>query len=69
MSKVNIREASGAVGNIGAWKVVNNDTGAVLATGDGAGLISFGATSLKKINFEITSASGTPRVAEFETYK
>ena len=69
VSKVNIREASGAVGNIGAWKVVNNDTGATLATGSGAGLISFNATSLKKINFEITSASGTPRIAEFETYK
>ncbi|WP_066589186.1 pectate lyase family protein [Cellulomonas timonensis] len=69
VSKINIREASGAVGNIGAWKVVNNDTGATLATGNGAGVISFTATSLKKINFEITSASGTPRIAEFETYK
>lgn len=69
VSKINIREASGAVGNIGAWKVVNNDTGTTLATGNGAGVISFTATSLKKINFEITSASGTPRIAEFETYK
>lgn len=68
VSRINIREASGAVGVIGAWRVVNNDTGAVLATGNGAGVITFASTSLKKINFEITGASGTPRVAEFETY-
>lgn len=68
VSKINIREAAGAVGNIGSWRVVNNDTGAVLATGSGAGVISFTPTSLRKINFEITSSSGTPRVAEFETY-
>ncbi|MFY1694584.1 MULTISPECIES: pectate lyase family protein [unclassified Solwaraspora] len=63
-----IREASGAAGNIGSWRVVNNDNGAVLATGSGAGVIRFSPTSLRKINFEITGASGTPRVAEFETY-
>jgi pectate lyase len=68
VSRINIREASGAVGVIGAWRVVNNDNGAVLATGNGASVITFASTSLKKINFEITSASGTPRVAEFETY-
>ncbi|MFV2021380.1 pectate lyase family protein [Micromonospora sp. LOL_023] len=68
VSSINIREASGAVGVIGSWRVVNNDNGAVLATGSGAGVITFSATSLNKINFEITGASGTPRVAEFETY-
>jgi pectate lyase len=68
VSSINIREASGAVGNIGSWRVVNNDNGAVLATGSGAKAVSFPATSLSKINFEITSSSGTPRVAEFETY-
>nr|MDT0663513.1 pectate lyase [Micromonospora sp. DSM 115978] len=69
VSRIVIREASGATGRIGAWRVVNNDTGAVLASGTGAGsTITFSATSLKKINFEITSASGTPQVAEFETY-
>ncbi|WBB81305.1 cellulose-binding protein [Micromonospora sp. WMMD882] len=62
-----IRAASGG-GAIGSWRVVNNDTGAVLATGSGTGEISFPPASLKKINFEITGASGTPRVAEFETY-
>lgn len=68
VSSINIREASGAVGNIGSWRVVNNDNGAVLATGSGAGVISFSPTSLAKINFEILSSSATPRVAEFETY-
>ncbi|MFF5341426.1 polysaccharide lyase family 1 protein [Streptomyces althioticus] len=67
VSKVNIRPASGS-GTIGAYRVVNHDTGAVLASGSGAGVIGFAPTSLKKITFEITSASGTPRVAEFETY-
>lgn len=68
VSSVNIREASGGVGNIGSWRIVNNDNGAVLATGSGAKAVSFAATSLTKINFEITSSTGTPRVAEFETY-
>ncbi|WP_203580943.1 pectate lyase family protein [Microbacterium hibisci] len=68
VSSVVIREASGAVGSIRAWRLVNNDTGAVLATGTGAGTITFPAVSLTKINFEITSSTATPRVAEFETY-
>ncbi|MFI7026144.1 cellulose-binding protein [Micromonospora sp. NPDC049900] len=68
VGSVTIREASGAAGVIGGWRLVNNDTGATLASGTGAGTITFAATSLRKINFEITSASGTPRVAEFETY-
>ncbi|WP_091090853.1 right-handed parallel beta-helix repeat-containing protein [Micromonospora nigra] len=68
VATINIREAAGAVGNIRAWRVVNNDNGAVLATGSGAGVITFTPTSLDKINFEITSSTGTPRVAEFETY-
>ena len=55
-------------GTIGSWRVLNGDTGAVLTSGSGAGVISFTATSLKKITFEITSATGTPQVAEFETY-
>ncbi|MFI8092538.1 polysaccharide lyase family 1 protein [Streptomyces sp. NPDC086080] len=68
VSKINIREASGATGAIGSYRVINHDTGAVLASGSGAGVISFSATSLKKITFEITGSSGTPRIAEFETY-
>ncbi|OKI15608.1 pectate lyase [Nocardiopsis sp. TSRI0078] len=68
VSAINIREAAGAEGNIGSWKVVDHDTGAVLTTGSGAGVITFAPTSLRKVNFEITSSNGTPRVAEFETY-
>ncbi|MEN3609887.1 pectate lyase [Plantactinospora sp. ZYX-F-223] len=68
VSRINIREASGSAGNIGSWRVVNHDTGAVLTSGSGAGVITFPATSLRKITFEITSSTGTPRVAEFETY-
>jgi pectate lyase len=68
VSRAVIREASGATGVIGSWRLVNNDNGAVLATGNGAGTITFAATSMEKINFEITGANGTPRVAEFETY-
>ncbi|MEU8053619.1 MULTISPECIES: pectate lyase family protein [Micromonospora] len=69
VGSVNIREASGATGVIRSWRLVNNDTGAVLASGsNGVGVASFSPTSLKKINLEITGANGTPRVAEFETY-
>ncbi|MFB8775316.1 pectate lyase family protein [Streptomyces broussonetiae] len=68
VSSVNIREAAGATGAIGSWRVVNHDTGAVLKTGSGAGVIAFTSTTLSKITFEITSSNGTPRVAEFETY-
>ncbi|MDA1362026.1 hypothetical protein O1R50_20540 [Glycomyces luteolus] len=65
---VNIREASGTAGNIDNWQLVNHATGAVLASGTGAGVISFTAVSTTKVSFVITSASGTPRVAEFEVY-
>ncbi|MEU5656494.1 pectate lyase [Streptomyces sp. NPDC047737] len=68
VSKINIREASGSAGSIGSWRVLNGDTGAVLTSGSGAGAISFAKTSLKKVTFEITSSTGTPKVAEFETY-
>ncbi|MEU7869147.1 polysaccharide lyase family 1 protein [Dactylosporangium sp. NPDC049140] len=68
ISKINIREASGAAGTIGSWQVINADNGAVLKSGSGAGVISFTSTSLKKVTFRITGASGTPQVAEFETY-
>ncbi|WTB91111.1 polysaccharide lyase family 1 protein [Streptomyces cellulosae] len=67
VSKVNIRLASGS-GTIGAYRLLNHDTGAVLATGSGAGTVAFSPASLKKITLEITNASGTPRIAEFETY-
>ncbi len=68
VSSIVIREAAGSEGTIGSWRVVDHHRGDVLATGDGAGAITFASTSLRKINFEITGASGTPKVAEFETY-
>ncbi|MET9435077.1 pectate lyase [Streptomyces sp. NPDC006551] len=68
VSAINIREASGATGRIGSWRVVNADTGAVLTSGSGAGVIAFPRTSLNKITFEIVSSAGTPQVAEYETY-
>jgi pectate lyase len=68
VARINIREAAGAVGNIGSWQVIDHDTGAVLTSGSGAGVITFAQTSLRKITFKINSSSGTPRVAEFETY-
>ncbi|MET7396500.1 pectate lyase [Dactylosporangium sp. NPDC005572] len=68
ISRINIREASGSTGVIRNWRVLNGDTGAVLASGTGAGVITFTRTSMKKVTFEITSATGTPKVAEFETY-
>ncbi|QOV33368.1 polysaccharide lyase family 1 protein [Streptomyces ferrugineus] len=68
VSRVAIREAAGSSGVIGSWRLLNADTGAVLTSGSGAGVITFPQISLKKITFEITGASGTPKVAEFETY-
>ncbi|MFJ2004350.1 pectate lyase family protein [Streptomyces chartreusis] len=68
VSSVAIREAAGSTGAVGSWRLLNADTGAVLATGSGAGVVTFPQTSLKKITFEITGATGTPKVAEFETY-
>jgi pectate lyase len=68
VSRVVIREPSATQGSIGSWQLVNHDTGGVLASGSGAGAITFASTSLTKITFRITSSGGAPRVGEFETY-
>ncbi|MEV6437860.1 pectate lyase [Streptomyces anulatus] len=68
VSTVVIREAADSTGAIKAWRLLNGDTGAELTSGEGAGAISFPRTSLRKITFEITGSTGTPRIAEFETY-
>ncbi|MEV5730604.1 polysaccharide lyase family 1 protein [Streptomyces pharetrae] len=68
VSSINIRETPAAAGRIGSWRVLNADTGAVLATGSKAGVIAVPRTTLSKITFEITSSNGTPQVAEYETY-
>jgi hypothetical protein len=68
VSSAVIRQASGG-GSINSWRVLNADSGSVLATGSGSpSTISFSSTSLKKLTFEILSASSAPRIAEFETY-
>ncbi|MEV5432368.1 pectate lyase [Streptomyces sp. NPDC052701] len=68
VSRVDVREAPGSTGGIGSWRLLDADTGAVLASGSGAGVITFPRTSLHKITFEITGSTGTPRIAEYETY-
>ncbi|MFJ2705741.1 polysaccharide lyase family 1 protein [Streptomyces sp. NPDC087428] len=68
VSAISIREAPGAEGAVGSWRVVNGDTGTVLTSGSGAGVITFPRTSLRKITFEITGSAGTPKIAEYETY-
>ncbi|GAA0553762.1 hypothetical protein GCM10010172_40410 [Paractinoplanes ferrugineus] len=68
VSSAVIRQASGG-GSITSWRLLNADSGAVLAGGSGSpGTLSFASTSLKKLTFDITAASGAPRIAEFETY-
>ncbi len=68
INTVIITEAAGFVGNIGAWRLVNHDNGDLLAAGVGAGQINFNAVTLNKVNFIIDSSSGTPAVAEYETF-
>ncbi|MEV7658954.1 pectate lyase [Streptomyces anulatus] len=68
VSTVVIRETADSTGAVKAWRLLNGDTGAELTSGEGAGAISFSRTSLRKITFEITGSTGTPRIAEFETY-
>jgi hypothetical protein len=67
VSRIRIREAPGG-GRIGAWQVRNHDNDAVLAAGNGAGVITFASVSLRKITFVILGADGTPRVGEYETF-
>lgn len=68
INTVVIREADDYSGHITGWQLSNNDTGDVIASGQAAGVISFNALSLNKVNFTILSSTGTPTVAEFETY-
>ncbi|WP_406116569.1 polysaccharide lyase family 1 protein [Streptomyces anulatus] len=68
ISSVVIREPADSTGAIRTWRLLDGDTGAELASGEGAGAVSFPRTSLRKITFEITGSTGTPRIAEFETY-
>lgn len=70
ISTVKIVELPGTEGTITSWKLVNHDNGNTLASGSSApGVISFSPVSLGKVDFEVVSASDTPKVAEFEVYK
>ncbi|EJI85368.1 MULTISPECIES: polysaccharide lyase family 1 protein [Alishewanella] len=54
-----------------SWRLVNHDTGAVLATGNRIGSelqVNLGNVSMKKLNLLIISATGAPQIAEFEIY-
>ncbi|MBL7260124.1 hypothetical protein [Paractinoplanes lichenicola] len=65
LSRIKIRETAAA---IVTWQVRDHDSGSILATGTGAGTITFKPVTLRKIAFVILSATSTPRVAEFETF-
>ncbi|AGL19136.1 pectate lyase [Actinoplanes sp. N902-109] len=68
VSSAVIKQASGG-GSISSWRLLNADSGAVLTSGSGSpSTITFASTALKKLTFDITGASGAPRIAEFETY-
>lgn len=57
--------------NVTGWRLVNNDNGAVLASGSSIGsnrTVNFGTVSTKKLNLEILSARTAARIAEFEVY-
>ncbi|BAL87744.1 putative pectate lyase [Actinoplanes missouriensis 431] len=54
--------------NIGSYELRNGSTGAILKSGTGTGAITFPATSLTKLTFTIKTSSGTPSIAEFQTY-
>ncbi|MGM8225153.1 pectate trisaccharide-lyase [Cellvibrio sp. ARAG 10.3] len=63
-----IRELNNATTS---WRIVNNDNGAVLASGSSLGserVISIGSVSASKLNLMIDSASSAPQIAEFEVY-
>ncbi|MCX2783306.1 pectate lyase [Microbulbifer thermotolerans] len=63
-----IREIGNAVQG---WRLLNHDTGAELASGNGIGSamqVYLGNVSMNKIDLMIDSATSAPRIAEFEIY-
>jgi pectate lyase len=64
-----VRELGNAVNS---WQLVNNDNGAVLASGNALGsakTIDFATVNTSKLNLNIVSASSAARIAEFEVYQ
>ena len=67
-NRVILREQGNSVTG---WRLVNNDNGAVLASGSSIGsnkTVNFGTVSTRKLNLEILSANSAARIAEFEVY-
>lgn len=57
--------------NITSWRLVNNDNGTELASGNSIGserTVNFNTVTTSKLNLLIVTASGAPRIAEFEVY-
>lgn len=57
--------------NIRSWRLVNNNNGAVLASGTTLGsnrTINFNTISTTKLNLEILTAAAAPRISEFEVF-
>ena len=68
INTVIIRELNGATG---AWRLEDNSTGEILASGNGLGgeaVISFDEITTDKVNLLIDSASSAPQIGEFEVY-
>ena len=69
INAVRIVERSGAEGRVTSWRLVNNDTGSIITSGNTIpDPITFSDVSLGKLNFVIDSSSSTPQIAEFEIY-
>ena len=69
VNKVRIIETSSSQGAVTSWRLVNNDNGNLLASGNSIpSTISFSNTNLDKLNFIIDSATQRPQIAEFEVY-
>ena len=66
VSRVVIQQAAGS--SIGSYQILNGTTGAVLKSGTGGGTVTIPKTSLTKLTLKITASSGTPKIAELETY-
>ncbi|CAN7221477.1 pectate lyase [Rhizobacter sp. LjRoot28] len=68
VSSVTIHELTQTVT---AWRLINNDTGQVLASGSGLGAnrsISFAPVASSKLDLLIDRAVGLPRIGEFEVF-
>ncbi|MGD9211962.1 MAG: hypothetical protein PVI90_14365, partial [Desulfobacteraceae bacterium] len=63
-----IRESTNVVT---AWRLLDNDTGGLLSSGDSIGselTVNIGDVTMKKINLMIDSASSAPQITEVEIY-